>query len=177
MMRSALLLVSIAALGLGAGVFARSRSADATLNRVQGVRIRSRIPCDGSTNPQEPLKFRTSFSPGGSERAFHLDVFESRYCRAVDLYFFCVFHGRDRWKHEWVGANNGAPATSRYWMDSCSAWRSKDVPDYILSGWYRTGGQKTPWTQATIKQISADPEVYEFTDPSGGAARVEIRRE
>jgi hypothetical protein len=33
-----------------------------------------------------------------------------------------------------------------------------------------------PWHQATIQQVSTLPEVYEFTDPKGGTARLEITR-
>jgi hypothetical protein len=36
--------------------------------------------------------------------------------------------------------------------------------------------RKLPWNQAAIKQVSATPEKYEFTDSNGGTARVEIKR-
>jgi len=50
--------------------------------------------------------------------------------------------------------------------------------EYILSGWYREGAadRKLPWKQAAIKQVSAAPEIYEFSDSNGGTARVEIQR-
>ena len=179
MIRPSIALTALSVLALAAGLYARSRRAADLVDRVQGVRISSRIPCDGSTNPQEELKLETAFSPGGWQRSFHLDVFESQYCKRLDLYFFCVMHGHDRWKHEWAQDSHGAPGPARYWIKACSAWGSKDSPHYILSGWYQEGaaGGNLPWKQATIKQVSATPEIYEFTDPNGGTARVEIKRQ
>lgn len=178
MIRSACILASLAILGLGAGLFARSHRGDDLVDRVQGVRIASRLPCDGATNPQEELKLATTFSPAGWQRSFHLDVFESQYCKRLDLYFFCVMHGHDRWKHEWTQDSQGTPGPARYWINACSSWGAKDAQEYILSGWYQEGpaDPKLPWKQAAIKQVSATPEIYEFTDSNGGTARVEIQR-
>ena len=178
MIRSAKPLALLGILALGAGLFARSHRGDDLVDRVQGVRIANRLPCDGATNPQEELKFATTFSPGGWQRSFHLDVFESQYCKRLDLYFFCLMHGHDRWKHEWTQDSQGAPGSARYWINACSSWGAKDAQEYILSGWYQEGpaNPKLPWKQAAIKQVSATPEVYEFTDSNGGTARVEIQR-
>jgi hypothetical protein len=176
MHRLSIALAALAVLGLAAGVFARSHAED-VVDRVQGVRLASRLPCDGSTSPQEDLQFETTFSPGGGARAFHLDVFESQYCKRLDLYFFCVVHGRERWRHEWARESEGPPGPGRYWIDACAARGSKDAQEYILSGWYREGAnRKLPWKQAAIKQVSATPEIYEFADANGGTARVEIKR-
>ncbi|MGO4883641.1 MAG: hypothetical protein ACLP59_22895 [Bryobacteraceae bacterium] len=176
MRRFSVALLSLAISGLAAGVFARSHAAYDSVDRVQGVRISSRLPCDGATNPQEEIKFETTFSPGGWQRSFHLDVFEAQYCKHLDLYFYCVVHGRDRWKHEWEQNGEGPQGPGRYWIKSCSSWGEKTAPEYILSGWYQEGAadRKLPWKQAAIKQVSASPEIYEFTDPQGGTARVEI---
>jgi len=178
MIRSVTAVALLPALGLGASIFGRSHRAEDLVNRVEGVRISSRIPCDGSTNPQEELKLETNFSPGGWQRSFHLDVFESHYCRYLDLYFICVMHGHDRWKHEWVQNSQGTPGPGRFWVNACSKWGKLDAQEYILSGWYQEGpaDRKLPWKQAAIKQVSATPEVYEFTDPNGGTARLEIKR-
>jgi hypothetical protein len=157
-------------------MYARSRNADDLVDRVQGVRIASHIPCDGATNPQEDVGLATTFSPSGLQRAFHLDVFESQYCKRLDLYFFCLTHGHDRWKHEWVQDNQSTGGNRRFWINSCTAWESKDAPEYILSGWYREGAsKKEPWKQATLKRVSETPEIYEFTDPKGGTARIEVK--
>jgi hypothetical protein len=178
MNRTSMLTICLAVLGLGAGVYARSQRAEDLVNRVEGVRIASRWPCDGSTNPQDDVKFKTTFSPGGWQRSFHLDIFESQYCKRLDFYFFCVMHGHDRWKHEWSQDNVGAPSAARHWINACAGWGSKDAQEYILSGWYREGAadRKLPWKQAAVKQVSATPEIYEFADTNGGTARVEIQR-
>lgn len=175
---SRLVLALPVVLGIAAGVYAKTHRADDLVDRVQGVRIASRRPCDGATNPQEELKLETTFSPGGWQRSFHLDTFESQYCKHVDLYFFCLVHGHDHWKHEWAQDSQGTPGPARYWINSCAAWGSKGAQDYILSGWYQEGAadRKLPWKQAAIKQVSTTPEVYEFSDGHGGSARVEIKR-
>lgn len=178
MIRSALVVVPLAVVGLSAGIFGRSHNPEDVLDRVQGVRISSRIPCDGDTNPQEEVRLVTTFSPGGWQRSFHLDVFESQYCKRLDLYFFCVTHGHDRWKHAWVQDSSDVPGAGRTWINTCSAWQSKDAPEYLLSGWYQEGAadKKQPWKQGAIKKVSDTPEAYEFTDPNGGTARIEILR-
>jgi hypothetical protein len=173
MIRPTLAIVLLAVL-----LYGKAPRAENLVDRVQGVRISSRIPCDGATNPQEDLKFETTFSPGGGQRSFHLDAFESQYCKHLDLYFFCVMHGHERWKHAWEQQSQGAASPGRYRIDVCSSWGSKDAQEYILSGWYQQGAadRKLAWKQAAIKQVSAMPEIYEFADANGGTARVEIKR-
>ncbi len=167
----------LAAAALGAGVFAKTHPGD-VVDRVQGVRIASHLPCDGDTNPQEDVQLSTTFSPGGWQRSFHLDVFESQYCKRLDLYFFCVMHGHDHWKHEWEQDAQGPQGSGRFWMNACAERGSKAAQDYILSGWYQEGpaDRKLAWKQAAIKQVSTTPEVYEFTDAQGGTARAEVKR-
>ena len=55
---------------------------------------------------------------------------------------------------------------------------SKDPPQIVLSGWYRELGPdpKRPWKQAVLKKLDSRWETYEFTDPAGGTARIEITR-
>jgi hypothetical protein len=169
---------SLLALGLVAGVYARSHSPESLLDAVKGVRVASRLNCDGSTNPAEDVGLITTFSPAGWERSFHLDEFENKYCRHVDLYFLCVKPGYDHWKETWVSDSYQPPIAPRAWLNACSAWESKEVSQYVLSGWYKEGapGNKLPWKQALLKQVSSDPVTYEFTDPNGGTARIEIHR-
>ena len=161
MHRRFIVLSSLSVLGLAAAVYAKTHAED-LVDRVQGVRISSRLPCDGSTNPQEDVQFETTFSPGGWQRSFHLDVFESQYCKRLDLYFLCVMHGHDHWRHEWAQDSQGTPGSKRYWLNACSAWGTKDAQDYILSGWYQEGAadRKLPWKQAAIKQISKNTSSF-----------------
>ncbi|MGA2131737.1 MAG: hypothetical protein ABSH50_05545 [Bryobacteraceae bacterium] len=177
MIRAIVAVSAMSILGLGAVLAARTGNGD-PVDRVQGMRISSRLPCDGATNPQEELKLATSFSPGGWQRSFHLDVFESQFCKRVDLYFFCLTRGHDRWKPEWVGASQGPAAPARYWMDACATWGAKDAPEYVLSGWYQEGAaaKKLSWKQAAIKKTADNPETYEFSDPNGGTAQIKINR-
>ena len=158
-------------------LFARSHEPEESLNAIKGVRIASRIPCDGSTNFQEEVSFHTTFSPGGWERSFRLDDFQAQYCKHVDLYFLCLKHGHG-WKESWSVDSLQPAGTERAWLKSCSEWGSVQASEYLLSGWYKEGrvASKQPWKQAAIKQVSASPEIYEFTDPNGGTARVEIKR-
>jgi len=177
-MRRPSAIAGILLLGWGAGISARSHKAEDSVDQVQGMRISSRLPCDGATNPQEELVLQTTFSPSGAPRSFHLDVFESKYCRLVDLYFVCALHGHDRWKHEWSAGSQGPAQLGRYWVSACADWGSPDAPQYVLSGWYQEGGpdRKLPWKQAALKQVSTTPEIYEFTEPGGGSARLQIGR-
>jgi hypothetical protein len=177
-MRLPTAIATVAFLGWGAGTSARSHKAEDMMDRVQGMRIASRVHCDGATNPQEELVLQTSFSPGGTPRSFHLDVFEDKYCRFADLYFVCAVHGHDRWKHEWSASSQDAAPAGRYWVSACAEWGSQGTPQYLLSGWYQEGGpgRKLPWKQAALKQVSATPEIYEFTEPGGGSARLQIGR-
>jgi hypothetical protein len=63
-------------------------------------------------------------------------------------------------------------------LDSCYKRGLKDTPKYLLTGWYKEGApdSKLPRKQAAVKQVSSNPEVYEFADPNGGRARLEINR-
>ncbi len=48
----------------------------------------------------------------------------------------------------------------------------------MLTGWYREAGSDPdrPWKQAELKKVPSRWETYEFADPDGGTARVEIAR-
>jgi len=178
MLRTGLLIASVTVLGVGAALYARTHAGGDAVNQVEGLRVASRLPCDGSANPQEELKLTATYSPGGWQRAFHLDVFESQYCRHLNLHFFCVMRGQNHWKPEWVSASQGPAPRARYWMDACTEAGSAAAPNYILSGWYQEGAasKKLAWKQAAIKKISDSPEVYEFSDPNGGTAKLEVGR-
>ena len=81
----------------------------------------------------------------------------------------------------WSAANEQPAAHALLPLSSCDDWASTEPAQYILSGWYQEGtaNPKLPWHQATVKQVSTvpgAPEVYEFTDPNGGTARLEMTR-
>jgi hypothetical protein len=177
------------------GFAANARTHEAPVDPSKGAKLASRIPCDGETNPEDQLVLDPTFSAGGMERAFRIELFEKDYCKRVDLGFGCVQPGHNHWKREWVvesaqAARRGAPGESVVrdsqsanpqrgfiGLASCAAWGSKDPADYVLSGWYReTGDKKALWKQAEIKRVSPSMESYEFADPSGGTARLEIVR-
>ncbi len=178
MIRSVLGTAAFALSALGIALHAGSHAPEDGLDSVKGIHISSRIPCDGSTNPREEIELHTIYSPGGWERSFRLDMFQSKYCRRLDLYYICVFHGKDGWRPRWSSDNLRPPTAERSWLHSCSVWGSNDPAQYLLSGWYKEGGpdRKLPWKQAAIRQVSSKPTIYEFTDPNGGTARIEIRR-
>ncbi len=178
MTRHSGVVASFVILALGAGAYARSHRSDEPLDPSKGARLSSRIPCDGSTNPQDEINLAATFSPGGWERSLKLDVFDEKYCKRIDLGFACVMHGHDRWRNEWSSDSSRPSSSGRYGLDSCYTWGSKDAPQYLLTGWYKKGGagSKLPWKQAVVKQVSSKPEIYEFADPNGGTVRLEIQR-
>jgi hypothetical protein len=159
-------------------MYARSHRGDEPLDPSKGVRLTSRIPCDGETAPQDQIGLVATFSPGGWERSLKLEEFDEKYCKRIDLGFACLWPGHDRWRPEW-SSDNARPTTNRtFGLDSCYAWGSKDEPQFLLTGWYKQGapGSKLPWKQAVVKQVSSKPEIYEFADPQQGTVRLEITR-
>ncbi len=171
-------LACTAILALGAGGFARTHAVEEPVDPSKGAKLVSRIPCDGATNPEDQVSLATMFSPGGWERSFRIERFEGEYCKRGDLGFACVQKGRSLWKQEWSADSSVPSAIGSYGLASCSDWGSKDAPEIILTGWYRDSDPdpKRPWKQAEVKKAASRWEVYEFTDPNGGTARVEIGR-
>jgi hypothetical protein len=96
----------------------------------------------------------------------------------VDVKVKCLHHEKAGWRDVWSSANAPQPASALVPIDSCYRWGESEPAQYVLSGWYQAAGSdsKGEWTQIAVKQVSAQPEIYEFTDPSGGTARVEIGR-
>jgi hypothetical protein len=176
--RYSVAIASIAILGLGAGVHARSHRGDEPLDPSKGARLTSRIPCDGSTNPQDQISLVATFSPGGWERSLKIEEFDEKYCKRIDLGFACLWPGHDRWRREWSIDSSHPASTGTFGLDSCYTWGSKDVPQFLLTGWYKEGapGSKLPRKQAVVKQVSSKPEIYEFADPQQGTVRLEITR-
>ena len=181
-------LASAAVLCVGAAGFARThRPKEAPVDATLGVKLTSRIPCDGVTNPEDQINLVTAFSPGGWERSFRIETFESKYCKRGDLGWACIQPGHTLWKQEWSAANSApagsapssAPgATGSFGLPSCEEQGSKEAPQIILTGWYKegTGDPNQAWKQVAVKKVASRWETYEFTDPNGGTARVELDR-
>jgi hypothetical protein len=187
-------LASCAILGLAAGGFARTKVREEPLDRAKGAKLSSRIPCDGVTNPEDQIKLVSTFSAGTVEREFRINVYEDKYCKRVDLGFKCLQEGKALWKEEW-SVNNSHPQgeVGFYGLASCAEPSSagagavqgrsgdlvsKEPPQIVLSGWYREPGSdpNRVWKQAALKKLDSRWETYEFTDPAGGTARIELTR-
>jgi len=168
---------AMTALGIAAGGFAKTHEKEAPVDPQKGANLASRIPCDGETNPEDQVTLTPMFSEGGLERSFRIQLYEDKYCKRGDLGWACVQSGKGLWKEEWSADSSQAAATGTLGLSSCYEQGSKDAPRYILTGWYREKGDpKTPWKQAEIKKAALRWETYEFTDPDGGTARLEIGR-
>jgi hypothetical protein len=141
------------------------------------VPLSSRIPCDGSTAPQDQAIAQATFSEGKLERVFMLSEFQKGGCK-LDVKLRCLEKVPTGWRTEWASANTHPQETSALSLDSCYEWGAKDAAEYVVSGWYREGGvnKKAPWVQATVKQIGTNPDVYEFSDPTGATGRLELSR-
>jgi hypothetical protein len=155
-------------------IFGLGHSPLESLDPAMGFQLHSRIPCDGYGNPEDLLRVHTTFSAGAAAREFVLSRYHTERCE-VDVWK-CLHHEKPGWREIWTTSNAAPAAPALVPIDSCYAWGSKDLPQYVLSGWYQDAGPKGQWKQARIKQVSAQPEVYEFTDPQGGTARVEVGR-
>lgn len=189
MARPSVVLASCAILALAAGGYARTKVREEPLDPSKGAKLASRIPCDGVTNPEDQIKLVSAFAPGNLERSFRISVYEDKYCKRMDLGFRCLQSGHALWKQEWSVVNSHPQGeTGAYGLAACaeeglaepgSAGRvSKDPPQIVLTGWYREAGSdpNRPWKQAVVKKLDSRWETYEFNDPDGGTARIEITR-
>lgn len=158
-------------------IFGLGHPAREPVNPAKSAPLRSRIPCDGQTAPQDDVRVQATFSSGAWAREFVVSRFQKEACE-VNLKIKCLHHEKASWRGVWSAESVQPSATGTLPLDSCYAWRSSEPAQYIVSGWYKEGapGAKLEWRQATIKPVSTQPEVYEFTDPQGGTARLEIDR-
>jgi hypothetical protein len=192
MARVTAVVASCAILGLAAGGFARTKVREEPLDPSKGAKLASRIPCDGVTNPEDQVKLVPTFAPGNLERSFRIDVYEESYCKRFDLGFKCLEPGQARWKQEWT-VSSTHPENGIYGLASCAEPGSHgqgsaelgsikqgatDAPQIVLTGWYREAGTdpKRVWKQAVVKKLDSRWETYEFADPDGATARLEITR-
>jgi hypothetical protein len=156
---------------------ARGTKSSDVIDISKSVTISSRIPCDGATAPQDQVSAKASFSEGPSERSFMVSEFQQGSCK-VNVKIHCFDKVKTGWRQDWAVTNTHPQTPSLLPLDSCYAWGSKEAAQYVVSGWYKPAGvnKKAPWVQATVKQVSSNPDVYEFTDAGGGTARLELSR-
>ncbi|MBV8818126.1 MAG: hypothetical protein JO022_07195 [Acidobacteriaceae bacterium] len=113
------------------------------------------------------------FSPGGSDRLFLVSVFQKSACK-VDVKVRCLDQQKEGWRDVWTVHNTDEARTDMLSLRSCYNWGTSEPAQYVLSGWYKEGDNKSkqPWKQAAIKKVSSNPDVYEFSDEQGGSARL-----
>ena len=158
-------------------IFGLGHPSHEPLDSAKAVALRSRIACDGFSAPEDDVHMRVTFSPGSWSREFAVNRFHTERCE-VDVKVKCLHKEKEGWRDIWSATNAKPSATALLSIPSCYEWGSKTPVQILLSGWYKEGApdSKIPWQQATVKQVSTKPEVYEFTDPTGGTARLEINR-
>ena len=147
------------------------------VDAAKSAKLQSRLKCDGYGAPEDLLRIKATFSPGGSAREFMVSRYQTDKC-SVETMFQCWHKPRTGWHEVWSAANEQPSTGAMLPLSSCYEWGSTEAAQYVLSGWYQEGAAdpKVAWHQSTIKQVSTEPEVYEFTDPNGGTARLEISR-
>ena len=139
--------------------------------------LHSRLRCDGYGAPEDLVRIQATFSPGAWAREFVVSRFQDYKCE-VDVKGKCLHKIKEGWRDVWSAANDQPAAHAMLPLSSCYTWGSTEAAKYVLSGWYQEGAanSKLVWKQAALKQVSSQPEVYEFADSNGGTARLQIAR-
>jgi len=158
-------------------IFGLGRHSREPIDPAKSARLHSRIQCNGYGNPEDDVSVQTTFSSGATAREFVVSHFQHETCE-VNVKIKCLHKEKEGWYDDWSSVSAQPSAKSMLPLSACSVWGSNEPAQYILSGWYKEGApdSKLPWQQATVKQVSAQPEVYEFTVPNGGTARLEVNR-
>lgn len=158
-------------------IFGLGHPSREAVDPAKGAALHSRMQCDGQTAPEDDVSVQATFSSGDWAREFVVNQFQKDTCE-VNLKIKCLHHEKEGWYGVWSVASEQPSAKGMVALGSCYAWGSSEPAQYIVSGWYKEGAQgaKVEWRQATVKQVSSKPEVFEFTDPKGGTARLEIER-
>lgn len=158
-------------------IFGLGHPAREPVDPAKAAKLASRLVCDGFGAPEELIRVQVSFPSGGWSREFVLSRYQDEKCEA-DVKGKCLHRIKAGWRDVWTAANTQPSAKALVPLTSCYEWGSKELAQYVLSGWYKEGAAdaKTPWRQAAMKQVSSTPDVYEFTDPNGGVAHLEITR-
>jgi hypothetical protein len=165
-------------------IFGFGHPAREPVDPAKSVPLHSRIPCDGYGGPEEAVHVQMTFSSssstssasGGAAREFVVNRFQNETCE-INLGIKCLRKEKAGWHDAWSVASGQPSPNGILPLESCYEWGSKDPAQYILSGWYQEAANdaKLVWRQATVKQVSSEPEVYEFSAPDGGTARIELK--
>ena len=158
-------------------IFGLGHHAREPVDPAKSAQLHSRLPCDGNGDPEDLLRIKVTFPTGAWAREFVVSQFQTDKC-GVETMFQCWHKPRAGWHSVWSVANEQPAAHALVPLSSCHEWGSTEAAQYVLSGWYQEGAAdpKLAWKQAAIKQVPGEPEVYEFADPNGGTARLEITR-
>ena len=158
-------------------IFGLGHPAREPVDPAKSIQLHSRVPCDGFGGPEENVHVNVTFSSGAWVRQFVVSRFQNEKCE-VDVKLKCLHKLKAGWRDVWSAASVQPSAGSMLPLASCYEWGSSELAQYVLSGWYQEGApdSKLAWRQVAIKQVSSQPEVYEFSDSNGGTARLEIRR-
>jgi hypothetical protein len=162
-------------------IFGLGHPAREPVDPAKSAPLHSRIPCDGFGSPEDLLRLHATYSAGGSDREFVVSRYHTERCE-VDVKWKCLHHEKAGWRDVWSAPNTEPSAQALVPIGACYEWGSNVPAQYVLSGWYQENppdgksASKAIWRQVPVKQVSAQPEVYEFADPNGGTARLEITR-
>ena len=158
-------------------IFGLGHPAREPVDPAKGVHLTSRLKCEGYGAPEDLVRIQVTFSPGAWAREFVVSRFQDYKCE-LDVKGKCLHKIKEGWRDAWSVTNGQASSKALLPLSSCYEWGSTELAQYVLSGWYQEGAAdpKLPWRQATVKQVSSLPEVYEFADSNGGMARLEITR-
>jgi hypothetical protein len=170
---------AIVFLGLSGSHARNHRPTEAPVDSTIGVKLASRIPCDGVTNPEDQVSLITNFSPVGAELSFRIEVFADKFCKRGDLGWACVQPGHTTWKQVWSADSTVPTATSLYGLSSCEEQGTNKPPQIVLTGWYKEKGpdpKEDIWKQIELKKVPSRWEMYQFTGPDGGTAKIELDR-
>jgi hypothetical protein len=158
-------------------IFGLGHPAREPVDPAKSAQLHSRLLCDGYGAPEDLVQIHVAFSAGPAAREFVVSRYQDYKCE-LDVKGKCLHKIKEGWRDVWSAANAQPSAHAVLPIESCYRWGSTELARYVLSGWYQEGAAdpKLPWHQAAVKQVSALPEVYEFTDSKGGTARLEITR-
>jgi len=161
-------------------IFGLGRPAREAVDPAKSIPLHSRIPCDGFGGPEQAVHVQVTFSSGATPREFIVSRFEHERCE-VNVEIKCLHKEKAGWRDVWSATNTVPNAKPSFGaivpLASCYEWGSKEPARYILSGWYQESVDSKPaWRQSALRRVSAQPEIYEFTDPNGGTARIQIGR-